>query len=139
MARPVRIPPPSEAAIQVAIVIAIRTFARGVFVTSIPSGGSRHRLEAINLKAQGLERGVPDLMVIFAPQGGGGRVGFIEVKRQGGRMSPEQFQFKNMCNGVGIPWALARNVDEALDALRSWGVTVKARGAGWDKPAKVTA
>ena len=43
---------------------------------AIPNGGSRHKLEAINLKREGVKSGVSDLCVILK-----NRVLFIEMKR----------------------------------------------------------
>ena len=46
----------------------------------IPNGGSRHPLEAVHLKRQGVKPGVPD---IFLPAARGGYHGlWIEMKRQ---------------------------------------------------------
>lgn len=59
---------------------------------AVPNGGSRHLLEAINLKKQGVKKGVPD---IFLPVARGGKHGlFIEMKRlKGGVTSQEQRNF----------------------------------------------
>lgn len=114
---------PSEAQIQAAIVVAIRRCCPAVYVAAIPNGGSRHRIEAARLKGQGVSRGVPDLLLIGHPF----RVGFIEVKKAGGRLTPEQAAFRHLCGNIDIPWSLARSVEDALDALAGWGATVKGR------------
>ncbi|HNW87934.1 MAG TPA: VRR-NUC domain-containing protein [Candidatus Limiplasma sp.] len=55
----------------------------------IPNGGSRHRLEAVHLKQQGVRAGVPDICLPVAC--GGCHSLYIEMKRlKGGRVSPEQ-------------------------------------------------
>jgi hypothetical protein len=55
----------------------------------IPNGGSRNRIEAARLKAQGVCPGVPDLCLPVARGAYHGL--FIELKRQkGGRLSDEQ-------------------------------------------------
>lgn len=48
----------------------------------IPNGGSRHKLEAANLKRCGVKAGFPDLMLPVARHGYHGL--FIEMKRVGG-------------------------------------------------------
>ena len=55
----------------------------------IPNGGSRNKIEAAHLKAQGVKSGVPDL---FLPVARGVWYGlFVELKRQkGGRVSDQQ-------------------------------------------------
>lgn len=120
---PGRIRTPSEADIQTAIVIAIRRACPSVYVAAIPNGGSRHKLEAINMKRQGVRAGVPDLLII----GPTGTHGWLEVKKPGGSMRPDQVAFARMCEERGIPHAVVRCVDDALDALRSWGAEVKVR------------
>ena len=44
---------------------------------AVPNGGSRHKLEAINLKKQGVIAGVSDI-VVFLPD----KILFIEMKRR---------------------------------------------------------
>lgn len=55
----------------------------------VPNGGSRNRIEAARLKAQGVKSGVPDIVL---PAARGEYHGlYIELKRQrGGRISEEQ-------------------------------------------------
>lgn len=56
---------------------------------SVPNGGSRHPIEAVHLKQQGVKPGIPD---IFLPCARGEWHGlYIELKRRkGGRVSDEQ-------------------------------------------------
>ena len=55
----------------------------------VPNGGSRNKIEAARLKAQGVKSGVPDIVL---PAARGEYHGlYIELKRQrGGRISEEQ-------------------------------------------------
>ena len=46
------------------------------FLFAVPNGGSRHKLEAYNLKLEGLKPGVADLILILS----GGTTVFIELK-----------------------------------------------------------
>ena len=50
---------------------------KGLLSFSIPNGGTRHKLEAINLKKEGLTKGVSDYCVVLKDV-----VLFIEMKRQ---------------------------------------------------------
>lgn len=43
---------------------------------AVPNGGSRHKIEAVNLKKQGVKKGVSDL-IVFLPD----KIAFIEMKR----------------------------------------------------------
>ena len=55
----------------------------------VPNGGSRHKLEAVNLKRQGVKKGVPDLCLPVARRGYHSL--YIEMKRsKGGRLTQEQ-------------------------------------------------
>jgi hypothetical protein len=54
----------------------------------IPNGGSRDVREGANLKAQGVKPGVPDLALLLPKIDYHGLV--IEMKRKGGKVSPEQ-------------------------------------------------
>jgi hypothetical protein len=56
---------------------------------AIPNGGSRHIVEAVHLKAQGVKAGVPDIFLPVARLGYHGL--FIELKRsKGGVVSIDQ-------------------------------------------------
>ena len=64
---------------------------------AIPNGGQRNAATGANLKAEGVKRGVPDLMLPVARRGWHGL--FIEMKRpaskgkKAGSLSPEQRDF----------------------------------------------
>ena len=58
---------------------------------AIPNGGLRNKITAANLKAEGVRSGVPD---IFLPVSRGPWHGlFIEMKKQGGRVEPDQEKY----------------------------------------------
>ena len=66
----------------------------------IPNGGSRHRLEAVHLKQQGVRAGVPDLCLPVARDGCHGL--YVEMKRtKGGRVSPEQMGWMEALKAEG--------------------------------------
>ena len=106
----------SEDYLQKCIIKAISVLAPNVFVAHIPNGGSRAKQEAINLKAAGVKRGVPDLVLVLSS----GQVAFIEVKTPKGKLSPEQDAFGNMCVLRGTKWACIRNIDEVKTTLEAW-------------------
>ena len=53
----------------------------------------------------------------------GGRVLFLEVKSQTGRLRKSQEVFRDAVVTQGFGWALVRSVDEALGALADHGFT----------------
>ena len=69
------------------------------------------RLQAI-LVGMGVHPGFADLIVIS-----GGRVLFLEVKSQTGRLRKSQEVFRDAVVTQGFGWALVRSVDDALGAL----------------------
>ena len=66
---------------------------------AIPNGGSRHRLEAINLKRQGLKPGVPDIFLPYANKKYHGL--FIELKYGKNKASDKQKKWINELNNQG--------------------------------------
>jgi hypothetical protein len=87
--------------------------ARGVpgsLVASVPNMGARGQY--------GLKRGLYDLVCI-APGFG---CGFLELKPERGRLSDHQREFGAICDGAGVPAAVAYGLDEALRVLEQWGV-----------------
>jgi hypothetical protein len=68
-------------------------------------------------KADGLMRGIPDLIVF----GRGGRVGLIEVKRPGSYLSAAQVACMAMIERLGTPCAAVCSVEDAVRAVKEWG------------------
>ena len=66
------------------------------FMFAVPNGGSRNKIEAYNLKRQGLKSGVPDILACI----NGYFVG-IEVKAPNGKPSDLQIYNVNVINRRG--------------------------------------
>ena len=82
----------------------------------IPTGGSRHRLEAIHLKQQGVRAGVPDLCLPVARDGCHGL--YVEMKRiKGGRVSPEQVSWMEALQAEGYMVAVCQGWEMASDVI----------------------
>lgn len=107
-----------EQAIQRAIVGFIRMQYPRAIVFHIPNGGWRSEREAWQLKKIGTTAGVYDLCVLWAA----GKVGFLEVKSDKGRLSQSQNEFRENLDACGIPNACVKSVFEAQAALKTWGV-----------------
>lgn len=84
---------------------------------AIPNGGLRNMRVAQQLKAEGLQPGMPDLG--FAMEGG--RAYWIEMKNDSGRLSDFQLGIRRKLENLGHQWAIARSVDEAMEHLAKWG------------------
>lgn len=63
----------------------------------------------------GLTRGLPDLLCI-----GPNFVGFLELKRAGGKVSAQQKDFKLLCVANGIPHSIAYGLEQAVAVLEHW-------------------
>jgi hypothetical protein len=73
----------------------------------------------------GLTRGLFDLLVIAPGLG----VGFIELKTESGKLSPDQEAFKLALIRAGVAYAICRGRDEPICALEDWNVVKRARAA----------
>lgn len=84
-----------------------------------PNGGSRHPIEAANLKRQGVKAGVPD---VFLPVPRGGYHGlFIEMKRKkGGRLSPEQRVWLDLLNRLGYRAVVCNGFEAARTEIETY-------------------
>jgi hypothetical protein len=91
-------------------------------VLHIPNGGARSKVEASILSGLGVRAGVPDLVIV-----GQGFAGFLELKAGKRNPSAAQVAFFAECDRLGIPCRIVRSIDEAEDALLSWGLEVRAR------------
>lgn len=80
----------------------------GVLIYAIPNGGWRGKKQAIDLKAEGVVAGVPDLHV---PEFGL----WIEMKRsKGGRVSAEQAEMHERLRAIGHDVIVAKGCADAV-------------------------
>lgn len=79
-------------------------------VDTIPSMGA--------MGQHGLTKGLPDLLVL-TPKG---TVAFIELKRDGGRLSPAQKAFQADCIALGIDFFVTYGRDQPIQVLEHLGV-----------------
>jgi len=112
-----------EADAQRAIVLAPRfALPRDAIVhhaaNEIAAGDRRGQIRQSILVGMGVHAGFADLIVIC-----GGRVLFLEVKSETGRLRKSQEVFRDMVCAQGFGWALVRSVDDALGALADNGFT----------------
>ena len=83
----------------------------GTLVATIPNAGA--------MGQAGLTKGLPDLLVI----GPGAFAGGIELKRQGGKPSPEQIAMQEQWRANGIRYEITFGRDEPIKLLEQWGIT----------------
>jgi hypothetical protein len=92
---------------------------------SIPNGGKRNKGTAGKLKAEGLQSGAPDLLILWR-----GRAIGLELKTGKGRLSPQQMAFSMRWTTAGGLYAVARSLEEVADLLDAAGVPLRARIGG---------
>lgn len=83
-------------------------------VFAVPNGGQRHPAVAAKLKAEGVQRGVPDVLCLVACQGYHGLA--LELKTPVGTVAPEQRAWHDrlraagyrveVCRGWAAAWAM---------------------------------
>ena len=86
---------------------------------AIPNGGSRHKVEAYNLKKQGVVPGVPDLML--ATGGPGMYAGlFIEMKYGRNQLTPNQIIVMGDLRNQDYQVAVCRTFDEFKEVVEKY-------------------
>ncbi len=118
-------PAPTEHAEQTALMhwwrAACRTidgYTPDVLLFAIPNGGDRHPAVAAKLRAEGVLPGVPDLFLAASRGGASGL--WIEMKRVGGRVSPDQTAVHSKLANEGFAVAVAFGWVQASIAVRSF-------------------
>jgi VRR-NUC domain len=88
-----------------------------VFMFAVPNGGYRRPIEAAILKSLGVRAGVPDTCWIKD-----GRAYLLEIKAEGGRLSPAQEQTLIALRAAGAHACHAHGLDQCLQLLEAWGL-----------------
>ena len=85
---------------------------------AVPNGGSRNKLEAINLKRQGVKPGVSDTILLI-PKGGFASL-CMEFKTKTGKQSEEQKEFQRQAEMCGSKYVIVRSVKDAIDEMKEY-------------------
>ena len=110
-----------EDAIQRDIVNYLRNVLAGHAMVLHIHNNPRSAIDGARLKAMGLVKGAPDLLLVL-PHGKGA---FIEVKAPKGVVKPEQHSFSFTCQALGWPWFVARSVDDVRLAFKALGIQTR--------------
>lgn len=112
---------PTESEEQIAFIQWFRRKYRPVRIFHVPNGGARSKRTAARLKSEGVMRGVPDL---FVPEWSL----WIEMKRiKGGRLSPEQRDWKRYLEEVGNTVFVAFGCEHAMELVDNFVVDMENR------------
>ena len=85
------------------------------WLVHIPNGGTRNIREAVELKAQGVKAGVPDLMLPFPTKHFAGL--FIELKAGKNKTSTEQDEWLQYLSSVGYMTSVQWSWEGARDLI----------------------
>lgn len=84
----------------------------------IANGGTRNKLEAANLKRQGVKAGVPDLFLPVARHGYNGL--FIEMKYGKNKATEKQKEWIKKLNEQGYKAIVCNGFEEAREAIEKY-------------------
>jgi hypothetical protein len=121
--RKVKPPEPSEVQLQIALNEHLAWRKRGGVVHfHVPNGGERDKREAAKLKAMGVLPGVSDLVFVWID--GAGRLHnlYLELKVKGRKPTLVQREFAQAIRTAGAEYAVADNLDDALELLVERGL-----------------
>lgn len=84
---------------------------------AIPNGGSRRRVEAAIMKAEGVTAGAADL-ALFVPSPKAHAL-FIEMKSATGRQRDSQKAWQQAVEAQGYAYRICRNIDDFMNIIRA--------------------
>ncbi|WP_315084973.1 VRR-NUC domain-containing protein [Bacteroides heparinolyticus] len=85
---------------------------------AVPNGGSRNKIEAVNMKRQGVTAGVADVILLVPKKGFASLC--IEFKTKTGRQSEEQKEFQFQAEKCGSKYVVVRSVEQALREVKEY-------------------
>lgn len=83
---------------------------------AVPNGGSRHKIEAANMKRQGTKRGVADVICQIPKKGYASLC--MEFKTMKGEQSDEQKEYQRQVESAGSKYVVVRSVKQAIKELQ---------------------
>jgi hypothetical protein len=111
----VKAPRVPERVVQRQIVQALRAVGAKVYIIGTVHAGEPGRMTTR------MTPGIPDLFTFLPMRDGvGPRALWIEVKSTGGRLRPEQAEFRDLCHGAGGAHIVG-GLDDVLAYLQQWG------------------
>ena len=87
-------------------------------IYAIPNGGARNAVVAMKMKNEGQRKGMPDLCLPVAKKGYHGL--YIELKKKGGRVSPEQREVIARLNANGYLAEVCFGAEAAIELLKDY-------------------
>lgn len=85
---------------------------------AVPNGGSRRRVEGAIMKAEGVQAGVSDLLLLCPNQEYHGLC--IEMKTPKGRQSPSQRTWQQAIESLGYKYTVCRSFNDFRNEVRTY-------------------
>ena len=114
--------PPSEHAIQVAIVKYLTWALSGEMDFFSVANSPRSKVSGFLEKQRGAVAGVADLVIYGLRGDGSAFIGFMEIKKEGGRQAPKQKEFEKRAKECGAEYAICRSLEDARETLEDWQI-----------------
>ena len=106
-----------ESVLQKAVIQHLKFLQKpNVLYFSIVNEGKRGVVNGQHLKEMGMLAGAADLCIIV-----NGKAHMLELKAKGQKQTESQKLFEINCNKIGVPYAVADDIDMAKKALYSFG------------------
>ena len=105
-----------ESKIQQEIFIDFHNKHPNFIIHSVPNGGTRNKIEAIELKRTGLVAGIADL-IIHIPDG---LCVMVEVKNESGKQSKEQIKIQNKMISMNSNYILVRSLEDFNNQIQKY-------------------
>jgi hypothetical protein len=96
---------------------------RHLIFFAVPNGSFRNKREAARLQREGVQSGVPDLLILNMPPAQPQLKGtFVEMKRRrGGKLSQSQVEWRTKVLAQGYMWIQGNGYDHTIQQLEALG------------------
>lgn len=112
----------TEHTTQTAIVRYLETVLPNTYRVVHVANNPRSRVSGALEKARGAKKGFPDLIIIGPADRG---CAFLEVKKEGQYLRPEQKEWRDWLSGSGHEYAVVRSIEDVRETLVAWNVSTR--------------
>lgn len=85
---------------------------------AVPNGGARRKIEGAIMKAEGVTRGVSDLILLYPSKGYHGLC--IEMKTQKGKQQPSQKIWQRAVEETDYKYVICHSFDEFMNEINAY-------------------
>lgn len=85
---------------------------------AVPNGGARRRIEGAIMKAEGVTKGVSDLLLLFPAKHYHGLC--IEMKTEKGKQQPSQKIWQRAVEDAGFKYIICRSFDDFISDINAY-------------------